>query len=172
MTLLDAPVYDEKRARRRRLFLTIAGSTLLVLFIGWWAVAGRPIDFPWHWNAHLFGRVTVNRFFSALEKDDMATAYGVWVHDKDWQQHKAQHSAYTFERFQQDWSGSGAENDYGPIRSHRIAATHMRGNVLLVGIFVNDRKSKAINLDYDPGDKTLNFSPEDVRFLEGPGGIS
>ena len=47
----------------------------------------------------------------------------------------------------------------------------MEGNVLLVGIFVNDRHTNAINLDYDPRDHTLNFSPEDVRFLEGPGGI-
>jgi hypothetical protein len=42
---------------------------------------------------------------------------------------------------------------------------------LLVGIFVNDTNKNAINLDYDPKEKTLNFSPEDVRFLEGPGGI-
>jgi hypothetical protein len=27
-------------------------------------------------------------------------------------------------------------------------------------------------LYYDPKDHTLSFSPEDVQFLEGPGGIS
>jgi len=47
----------------------------------------------------------------------------------------------------------------------------MHGNVLMIGIFVNDRKSKAINLDYDPHDGTLTFSPDNVQFLEGPGGI-
>jgi hypothetical protein len=172
MTLLDAPRYDEKRARRHRMILSVGSSTLLVLIIAWWLVAGRPVDFPWNWNAHLMGRITVNRFFAAVEKNDLSTAYGIWVHDKDWQRHAAQHIDYPFARFQSDWGGSSPDNDYGPIRSHRIAATHMRGNVLLVGIFVNGRKSKAVNLDYDPQDKTLNFSPEDVRFLEGPGGIS
>jgi len=48
----------------------------------------------------------------------------------------------------------------------------MIGNMLQTGTFVNERKSKAINLDYDPNDHTLTFSPEDVQFLEGPGGIS
>jgi hypothetical protein len=64
------------------------------------------------------------------------------------------------------------DNEYGAIRSHRIAATRMVGKVLQTGTFVNGRKSKAINLDYDPKDQTLSFSPEDVQFLEGPGGIS
>jgi hypothetical protein len=48
----------------------------------------------------------------------------------------------------------------------------MIGNTLHTGTFVNGRRSKAINLDYDPKGHTLNFSPEDVQFLEGPGGIS
>ena len=82
-----------------------------------------------------------------------------------------QHAGYPFDRFEKDWSATSPDNDYGQIHSHRIAATRMIGNVLQTGTFVNGRKSKAINLDYDPKDHTLNFSPEDVQFSRGPGGF-
>jgi hypothetical protein len=172
MTLLDAPVFDEARDRRRVVILYSAGGLLLTLFVGWWLVAGRPVDWPWNWYTHMRGRMAVNAFFTAVEKNDLPAAYGIWVHDKNWRQHPAQHAVYPFDRFEQDWSATSPENDYGPIRSHRIAASRIVGNVLQTGTFVNGRKSKAINLDYDPGDHTLSFSPEDVQFLEGPGGIS
>ncbi len=172
MTLLDAPKYDEVREKRRTTILFGSAGLVFLLFVAWWLVAGRPVDFPWRWNAHLFGRITVNNFFDAVEKNDLQKAYGIWTHDKDWQQHLPQHAGYTFARFQGDWSPSSPDNDYGNIQSHRIAAARFRGNALLLGIFVNGRKAKAINLIFDPRDKTLNFAPEDVRFLEGPGGIS
>jgi hypothetical protein len=172
MTLLDAPPFDEARERRRRVTLLSAGGLLLVLFVSWWLVAGRPVDWPWNWNNHLRGRMAVNRFLTAVEKNDLPTAYGIWLHDKNWQQHPAQYTHYSFDRFEKDWSATSPDNEYGPIRSHRIAATVMHGNVLQIGIFVNGRRSKAINLDYDPRSHDLNFSPEDVQFLEGPGGIS
>ena len=172
MTLLDAPIFDAERDRRNRRILLSSVGCLFFLFILRWLIAGRPVDWPWRWNAHLVGLHTVNNFFEAVEKNDMPTAYGIWTHDKDWQQHIAQHSSYPFSRFQGDWSSTSPDNEYGNIQSHRIAAARMRGNVLLIGIFVNGRKTKAINLDYDPRDHTLSFSPEDVRFLEGPGGIS
>jgi hypothetical protein len=171
MTLLDAPPYNEAREHRRVVILKSTAGVLFVLFVGWWLVAGRPVDWPWRWNNHLLGRITVNAFFKDLEKNDLPAAYGVWVHDKNWQQHPEKFT-YRFERFLKDWSATSSDNDYGAIHSHRIAATHMVGNVLQTGTFVNGRKSKAINLDYDPKDHTLNFSPEDVQFLEGPGGIS
>lgn len=172
MTLLDAPVYDEVRERRRRVILLSAVGFFFVLFVGWWFAAGHPVDWPWHWNNHLRGRMTVNAFFKAVEKNDLPAAYGIWTHDKNWQQHPAQHAGYPFDRFEKDWSATSPDNDYGQIHSHRIAATLMVGNVLQTGTFVNGRKSKAINLDYDPKTHALNFSPEDVQFLEGPGGIS
>jgi hypothetical protein len=172
MTLLDAPVFDQAREHRRSVMLMSAAGLALVLFVGWWLVAGLPIDWPLNWNNHLRGRMAVNAFFTDLEKNDLPAAYGVWTHDKDWQQHPAQHAGYPFDRFQKDWSANSPDNDYGVIRSHRIAASRMIGNVLQTGTFVNERKSKAINLDYNPKDHTLGFSPEDVQFLEGPGGIS
>jgi hypothetical protein len=172
MTLLDAPAFDEVKDRRRRKILIGVAGGLFALFVGLWLVAGRPVDWPWNWNNHLRGRMAVNAFFTDLEKNDLPAAYGVWVHDPAWQQHPAQYARYPFDRFEKDWSATSPDNDYGVIHSHRIAATRMIGNMLQTGTFVNGRKSKAINLDYDPKEHTLHFSPEDVQFLEGTGGIS
>lgn len=168
MTLLDAPKFDEARARRRQRILTISASAVGVLFVAWWLVAGRPVDFPWNWNAHLFGRSAVNHFMEAVERNDLAAAYGVWVHDKNWQQHPSQHGVYPFSRFEQDWSPTSPDNEYGAIHSHQIAAARMYGNVLLVAILINGRKSNALNLDYDPKTRTLNFSPPGVQLYLGP----
>ena len=172
MTLLDAPKFDAVGERRKTVILYSAAATFFVLIVGFWLVAGRPVDWPWHWMASLRGRMAVNTFFEDVEKNDLNAAYAVWTHDKDWQQHRPQHTAYPFERFEEDWSPASHENEYGVISSHRIAAVKMHGNVLMLGIFVNGRKSKAINLDYDPTDHTLHFSPDYIRFMEGPGGIS
>jgi hypothetical protein len=168
MTLLDAPVFDEMRDRRRRTIAIGGAALLVVLFIGWWLIAGRPVDFPWNWNAHLFGRSAVNRFLTAVEKNDLQTAYGIWMHDKDWQQHPQQYGVYPFNRFQQDWSSTSPDNEYGAIQSHRIAAARVYGNVLLVAILINGRKSDALNLDYDPKTRTLNFSPPGIALYLGP----
>jgi hypothetical protein len=44
----------------------------------------------------------------------------------------------------------------------------MYGNVLLVAVLINGRKSGALNLDYDPKSHTLNFSPPGVELYLGP----
>ncbi|HUA91739.1 MAG TPA: hypothetical protein VL991_04185 [Terracidiphilus sp.] len=168
MTLLDAPKFDEARARRRQTILSISASVVGVLIIAWWLAAARPVDWPWNWNTHLFGRATVNHFLDAVERNDLAAAYGIWMHDKDWQQHPAQHSVYPFNRFEGDWSPNSPDNEYGAIHSHHIEAARVYGNVLLVAILINGRKSDALNLDYDPKTKTLNFSPPGVQLYLGP----
>ena len=165
MTLLDAPVFDAARDRRHRVILLGSGGLLLVLFVGWWLMAGRPVDYPWNWNNHLLGRSAVNRFLSAVEQNDLPKAYGIWIHDKDWQQHPAQSGAYPFSRFQDDWSPTSPDNEYGVIQSHKIVAARMYGNVLLMAVLINGRKSGALNLDYDPKAHTLNFSPPGVEIF-------
>jgi hypothetical protein len=168
MTLLDAPVFDEARARRNRRILLGSVGLVVVLFIGFWLVAGRPVDWPWRWNNHLQGRRAVNSFLTAVEKNDLPTAYGIWIHDKNWQQHPAKGGAYPFSRFQDDWSSASPDNEYGIIQSHKIVAARMYGNVLMTASLINGRKSKALNLDYDPKTHTLNFSPEGVELYLGP----
>jgi hypothetical protein len=168
MTLLDAPKYDEVRERRLRRIFSLCGAAVVVLLIAWWLAASHPVDWPWHWDAYLFGRSTTNSFLTAVEKNDLSGAYGIWMHDKNWQQHAQQYSVYPFSRFEQDWSSQSPDNEYGAIQSHKIAAARMYGNVLLLAVFINGRKSGALNLAYDPKTKTLSFSPPGVQLYLGP----
>jgi hypothetical protein len=168
MTLLDAPLFDEKRDRRQRVAIYSGAGLVAVLFVGWWLVAGLPVDWPWNWNNHLLGRSAVNSFLTAVEQNDLEKAYGIWIHDKDWKQHPNQTGPYPFARFQGDWSRTSPDNEYGVIQSHKIAAARMYGNVLLVAVLINGRKSGALNLDYDPKTHQINFSPPGEELYLGP----
>ncbi|MGH9600362.1 MAG: hypothetical protein ACRD27_10900 [Terracidiphilus sp.] len=166
MTLLDAPHFDEARYRRNRNIVISTAIVLFVLFVAWWLVASRPVDWPWNWDNYIFGNADVNSFFHAVEQNDLTKAYGIWFHDRNWQQHPAKYDAYTFARFQDDWSRTSPQNTYGIIRSHKIVAERMSGNVLVVGLYFNGRKSSPTFLAYDPSHHTLSFSP--VQLYLGP----
>jgi hypothetical protein len=168
MTLLDAPQFDAARDKRKTLILEIGSGALVVLFVVWWLVAGRPIDWPWNWNHYLFGRMKVNKFLTAVEANDLAKAYGVWIDDKNWQQHPQQHSVYPFDRFQDDWSPTSPDNEYAPIKSHKIVLAGRYGNGVLVAILINGRKTDALDLAYDPKSGQLSFSPPGVNLYLGP----
>lgn len=168
MTLLDAPKFDAARDKRRQVMFYTGAGALLVLLVAWWLAAGKPVDWPWNWNNYLFGRSAVNTFLSDVEKNDLTAAYGVWTHDKNWQQHLDQHKTYPFSRFQQDWSSTSPDNEYGAIQSHKIALAGRYGNGVLIAILMNGRKSKALNLDYDPREHTLDFAPPGVELYLGP----
>ena len=166
MTLLDAPRYDEVGARRRSMILWSSVGAVIVLIVAFWVISGHPVDWPWNWSTHLRGRAAMNRFLDDVEQNNLSAAYGVWLHDPDWQKHPEKAGSYTFQRFQQDWSSSSSENEYGAIHSHQIVAARMSGNVLLAGIRINGLKSKALFLNYDPQTRQLGFSP--VELYLGP----
>ena len=168
MTLLDAPEFDAARERRKLILLYSAASLIFVLFVAWWLVAGRPVDWPWRWNNYVYGRAAVNHFLTAVEQNDLPKAYGIWYRDPNWQQHPAQYGGYSFDRFQEDWSRTSPDNEYGDIRSHKIAAARMYGNVLLMAILINGRTSNALDLTYDPQTRTLSFPPPGVRLSTRP----
>lgn len=175
MTLLDAPKYDEARARRRKIIGWSVFGCLVALFIAWWFAAGRPFDWPWHWDDHLFGRASVNRFMTDLEHNDLKAAYGVWIHDKNWEQHPQQHRSYPFSgppgttSFEADWSPTSPDAEYhGGIHSYRIAASRMYGNVLLVAVLVNGATHDALDLAWDPRTGQLSYAPPGVRLSTVP----
>ena len=168
MTLLDAPKFDEARDRRNRLMLYTGGGILLALIVGFWLASGHPADWPWNWWTHLRGRHAINGFMGAVEKNDLKKAYGIWMADSNWQLHPDKFGSYTFDRFQGDWGPNSAPNEYGVIQSHDIVAARVFKNVLLVGMFINGRKSKALFLTYFPKDHTLNFAPPDEELYLGP----
>jgi hypothetical protein len=168
MTLLDAPQYDPARSRRNLLIVQCSAGAIVLLFISWWLLASRPVDWPWNWNRYLFGRHAVNKFLTAVEADDLAKAYGIWTNDKNWQQHAAQHSVYPYARFQGDWSPTSPDNEYGAIKSHKIAEAARYGNNLLVAVLINGRKTDALNLSYEPKTGQLSFAPPGVSLYLGP----
>jgi hypothetical protein len=168
MTLLDAPKFDEVADRRNRLLVYSGGGLLLALIVVFWLASGHPADWPWNWYTHLRGRHAINSFMESVEKNDLKKAYGIWMHDPNWQQHPDKFGMYPFERFHADWGPDSSQNEYGVIQSHQIVAARVFKNVLLVGMFINGRKSKALFLTYFPKDHTLNFAPPDEELYLGP----
>ena len=166
MTLLDAPKFDHARDRRNRRILIGTLSGILILFIGFWIGSGRPVDWPWNWPTYLVGRYRTNQFLVAVEKNQLEKAYGIWVHDPKWEEHPKKFH-YPYKKFLDDWMPGSPDNDFGTINSHKIVAAKIHGNVLLMAILVNERKSHALNIIYDPHDHSLDFSPEDVYIYLG-----
>jgi len=121
-------------------------------------------------TAHPFEQFQYEQNKSHPNLDDKAInkAYGELVHDPDWQRHRDMLATYPFSRFEQDWGPNNSQNEYGVIQSHDIVAARVFKNVLLVGMFINGRKSKALFITYFPKDHTLNFAPPDEELYLGP----
>ncbi len=110
MTLMDAPKFDAIGARRRTLILNGFASGVLIALIAAWFVAGHPLAGPWTWWTYWAGDRTTDQFLHAVETKDMPRAYGIWVHDTDWQQHTANQKTYPYERFLEDWGPKARRN--------------------------------------------------------------
>ena len=105
MTLLDAQEYDPEKARKRkRQIISAIVIVLLVLCLGWW--------FRYWPQEHIVGH-----FFDALQRQDYKTAYGIWMHDPQWEQHPEQHPKYPFNEFYQDWGPGG---EWGLIKTQKV----------------------------------------------------
>jgi hypothetical protein len=162
MTLMDAPRFDEVGSRRRSVLLKGSLVGLLALFIASWLVVGHPLDSPWTWWTYWSGTRATNGFLHAVEGNDMPRAYGIWVNDKNWQQHAGNFKTYPYERFLEDWGPNSSANDYGTIASHQIVVQKVVGTELVVGSMINGRKSKPLFLAYDRSGHTLGFSPVEL----------
>ena len=101
MTLLNAPAYDERHAKRIRLAM-IGAAVLFVLLIVL-TLAGFATGHGWLFS-NLPIEHKVDRFFSALEHKDYDTAYAIYQNDKDWKQHPGKYSGYHEDRFIEDWT--------------------------------------------------------------------
>src|SRR5882724_11507881 len=147
MTLLDAPKYDPTRDRRR--IVRIVGSAIVILVL-----AGFAWFFRYWPEEH-----GVNKFFTALQKQDYETAYGVWMHDPQWKEHQAQYARYAYKDFYSDWGPGG---EWGLVKSHEIYASGTppgkSSSGVIVEVIVNGRSEHA-RVWVDKSDKTLGFSP-------------
>jgi hypothetical protein len=144
-TLFEAPAYDPRRERRRKIIAAVA--IVVVLCLGALAWVYR------HWPEE---RV-VNRFFAALEHKDFEQAYGIWMADKGWKQHPDKYARYPFKEFYIDWGPGG---EYGIINTHHIegSVSPKGGSGVVVVVKVNDRAEPA-RIWVETSDKSLTFSP-------------
>ncbi|HEV2990060.1 MAG TPA: hypothetical protein VG759_16575 [Candidatus Angelobacter sp.] len=105
MGLMDAKEYDPRPAERRKKI--ILGLVLVAVIVG----------VLWYFFRYWPEERVINKFFDAVERGDMQSAYALYFNDTNWQQHPDQYNRYTFGQFQLDWGPSG---EYGKITSHHV----------------------------------------------------
>jgi hypothetical protein len=146
MTLLDAKDYNpEKERKTRNLIIYIVVGLLVLAGLGWWFR---------NWPEE---RVAMH-FFDSLQKKDYNTAYGIWMHDPDWQQHPERYPKYPFHEFYTDWGPGG---EWGLIKTYKLYASGSPpggGSGVIVDVTVNDRAEPA-RVWVQKKDKTMSFSP-------------
>ena len=147
MTLLDAPIYDPAKARRRMIKITVT----IVVVIALAALAYMYRNWP---EEHV-----VNKFFDALQHQDYESAYGIYFNDPAWQQHQKKYSQYTYADFYRDWGPGG---EWGLIKSHSIYGTantkKLGGGGVIVEVIVNERAEHA-RMFVQKSDKTITVYP-------------
>jgi len=151
MTLLDAQEYDPTKARRRN--QRIISAIAIVLIVG---------GFVW-WNRYWPEEHVTKHFFTALQEQDYKTAYGIWMHDPQWEQHVDQHPKYPFNEFYQDWGPGG---EWGLIKTQKVFAASPcpgGGTGVVVDVIVNDR-TKHAQVWVEKSDKTLSYPPCELLF--------
>jgi hypothetical protein len=151
MTLLDAQEYDPEKARKRRKQIISAITILvIVLALGWWFRYWRE-------------KRTVGHFFEALQKQNYQTAYGIWMHDPQWQQHPDEHPKYPFRDFYRDWGPGG---EWGLIKTQKVYGASTcpgGGSGVVVDVIVNDRAEHA-QVWVEKSDHTLSYPPCELIF--------
>ena len=163
MTLLNAPVYDERKETLKKGLLIGAGVTLVLLVL--LTLAGYISGHGWLFS-NLPAEHRVNNFFNALESKDYAKAFALYTNDADWQQHPAAHKDYPENRFIEDWT---TESPVGaPITSHhvdisRTDGTGTFGTGLIVAVTVNH--NKRIFMWYQKSDGSLTEpAPHELQY--------
>jgi len=151
MTLLDAKEYHPEKERKKKTRIISAIAVVLVLaFVGWW-------------NRFWPEKRVADKFFSALQKQDFETAYGIYYHDPGWKQHPQNHSQYPFNEFKQDWGPGG---QWGIVKNYQIYGESNcpgGGSGVVIDAVVNDRAQHA-QLYVDKTDKTISSPPCDLEF--------
>ena len=146
MTLMDAKEPDLARERRRRFLIWL---TAVVVLVGAWLV----------WTFRFWPEERVaDKFFSALQKQDYESAYGIYFHDPAWKQHPQQHTQYPYNEFYTDWGPGG---EWGLIKTYKIEASGncpVPGSGVIVQVVVNGRTERA-RLYVEKADKTISTPP-------------
>ncbi len=155
MTLLDAKQYDPEKARKKRNQIISAILSVLVLASLLW------------WFRYWPQERIVGHFFEALQKQDYKSAYGIWMHDPEWQKRSEKYTKYPFNDFYRDWGPGG---EWGLVKSYRVYGASkcpsLGGNSssgVVVDVVVNDRTEHA-QVWYEKSDRTLGYPPCELLF--------
>ena len=163
MSLMDAPAFNERAAKRNQALLIAAGvlAALLVVL----TLLGYILGHGWLFT-NLPAEHRVNEFYEALETKDYAKAYGIYNHDPEWQQHADKYRGYPLQRFTEDWTNYSPVN--GPITSHHVDVSRTDGSGfwgtgIIVGATLNGQKRTFIYVDR--GDGTFEYpSPHVIEY--------
>jgi len=151
MTLLDAQAYDPEKSRKRMRWI-ISAITIVLIAAG----------FLW-WNRYWPQERVVGHFFDALQRQDYNTAYAIWMHDPQWQQHPQEHPKYLFNDFYRDWGPGG---EWGLVKTVKVFGASNcpgGGSGVVVDVVVNDRTEHA-QVWVEKSDKTLSYPPCELIF--------
>jgi hypothetical protein len=145
-SLINAPAYDPTRDNVIR--YSIFGFIGLIFLA---AILGVTGLFTGHglFFINLPAEHKVSNFFTALEKKDYATAYGIYWNDPSWQQHPQTHTDYPLKRFVEDWTTDSPVK--GPIVSHHVDLSKkdgsgMFGGSIIVAVTVNGGQRVFVNV--------------------------
>ncbi len=163
MSLMHAPVYDERRARRNQALLIGAASLAGLLLV--LTILGYILGHGWLFS-NLPAEHRVSAFYDAIEAKDYAKAYGIYENDPQWQGHAEKYTGYPLPRFTEDWTTYSPIN--GPITSHHIDVsktdgTGRFGSGIIVGATVNG--DHRVFLYFNRADGSLTYpSPHIIEY--------
>jgi len=155
MSLMDAPVYDEKRDRLIRNLSIGAALTFVLLVV--LTFAGYIAGHGWLFS-NLGYEHQVNEFFTALEHKDYPKAFGIYNNDPSWQQHPQKYADYPLPKFTEDWTSYSPVHD--PIYAHHVDVSKSDGSGtfgtgIIVAVNINNKKE--IFMYINRADKTMTW---------------
>jgi hypothetical protein len=151
MSLLNAPEYDEKGAKRRTAFVLVAIVLVVALLATAWFLRN------WTYERR------VDQFFARLEQKDYEGAFTLFTADPEWKSHPEKYKVYPFGQFSLDWGPSG---DWGPIQKHHIDCSARTGSGVIVRVTVNDRAEPAY-IWVERKDSSLGVAPSHLQLQCG-----
>lgn len=140
MTLLNAPVYDDRKEKLKRNLLIGSGATFVLLVL--LTLGGYMAGHGWLFS-NLPAEHTVDHFFAAIQAKDYNQAFAIYNNDPAWQQHPDQYKDYPEARFQEDWSTQPPIG--GPLTSYHVDISRTDGDGtfgtgIIVAVRVNNDK--------------------------------
>ncbi len=123
MTLLNAPVYNERKEKMQR--SALIGTGVLIVLAILITLGGFMSGHGWAFS-NLPAEHRVNNFFAALQAKDYGKAFGIYNNDANWQQHAEKYKDYPETRFQSDWATQDPID--GPVNSYHVDISRTDGS--------------------------------------------